>query len=300
MAKKKKSKNLGPVKLKQSRVVRPTYDKNPDKEKRKPKDTTGLRYTKRTKEGVTIPRAIQLYRYWFLYLKLALELEALDYVFRETKREKIKEKKKMGDKEGSRVIDTPLLEPVVVNRRRYEEWDLISVRDDKFDVWWKTHKSLFIEDPTVELFLDKKDIGSQIRHIQGATQYRYFRSDSRKSVTDTLNEIRHFLVKDRKRRTVTKSRWTIEGEMREEALFNRYNALIMNIEGMKSPDILKSRMFRRSRRSEVTRSHDSQLNSQRMRDLLQPAKRIVLSVSDGYFMKSPKWDDYFNRKRKGK
>ena len=296
MTKKKTSNNLGPVKLKHSRVVRPTYDKNPDKEKRKPKDTTGLRYTKRTKEGVTIPRAIQLYRYWFLYLKLALELEALDYVFRETKREKIKEKKKMGDKEGSRVIDTPLLEPVVVNRRRYEEWDLISVRDDKFDVWWKSHKSLFIEDPTVELFLDKKDIGSQIRHIQGATQYRYFRSDSRKSVTDTLKEIRHFLVKDRKRRTVTKSRWEIQGEMREEALFNRYNALIMNIEGMKSPDILKSGLFRRSRRSEVIRSHDSQLNSQRMRDLLKPAKRIVLSVSDGHFMKGPKWDDYFKRR----
>ena len=290
MAKKKTSKNLGPVKLKHSRVVRPKLDKLG-----RSRDTRGLRYTKRTKEGVTIPRAIQLYRYWFLYLKLALELESLDYVFRETKREIIKAKKR-GDKEGARVRDTPLFEPVVVNRRRYEKWDLDSVLNDKFDVWWKSHKSLFIEDPTVELFRDKRSVGSQIRHIQGASHYRYFRVDTRKSVTDTLNEMKHYLVKDRKRRTVTKSRWEIQGEMREEALFNRYNALIMNIEGMKSPDILKSGLFRRSRRSEVIRSHDSQLNSQKMRDLLKPAKRIVLSVSDGHFMKGPKWDDYFKRR----
>ena len=168
----------------------------------------------------------------------------------------------------------------------------------KNGVWWKTHKSLFIEEPTVELFLDKKIVGSQIRHIQGATQYRYFRVDTRKSVTDTINEMRHHLVKDKKRRTVTKSRWAIEGEMREEALFNRYNALIMNIEGMKSSDILMSGVFRRSKGTEVVKSTNSQQNSQKMRDLLQPAKRLVLTVADGHFMNHPRQKIYFKRRKK--
>ena len=103
--------------------------------------------------------------------------------------------------------------------------------------------------------------------------------------------------------------------MRQESLFNRYNALIMSIEGMKSPDILKSGVFRKSRQQEIKRYTEDktrvdeqgnekaatamyQRNSHKVRDLVRPARRIVLSVCDGYFMMSPKWDQYFTRKRK--
>jgi hypothetical protein len=284
MPKKKTSKNVGPVKLDHSRVVRPKLDQLGHK-----KDTRGFRQTRRTIEGVTIPRPIQLYRYWFLYLKLALELDSLKYHFTEYERVEIK-KKKGDDRAGHRYRYKEILEPVIVNRERYEEWDLYSVENDRFDVWWKIHKSKFIDEPTKEIYKGGE--------IGDSDHFRYFRVDTRKSLTDTMNELKEHLVVKTRRRTSSQAQWVINGEFREEALFNRYNALIMNIEGMKSPDILKSRLFRRSRGEEVSRSSNSQQNSQKMRDLLQPARKLVLTVADGYFMNHPRRKIYFKRSKK--
>jgi hypothetical protein len=263
-----------------------------------PRSFSETRTTSRTKDGQTIPRAIQLYRFWYLYLRVALELEDNDFCFREY--QQLKDKN--GNVTGRRALD----EKVKVNRKKYVEWNVDDILTTTFDKWWKEHKYLFVDEPTVELFLDKKSVSSQIRHIQGATQYRYFRVDRRKSITDTLNEMKQHLKDEKRRRRVgSQSKWLITGEMRQEALFNRYNALIMNLEGMKAPDVLMSGVFRRSRQSDVVRYTEDkentdmyQRNSQKMRDLLKPARRIILSVSDGHFMMSPKWDQYFNRKRK--
>ncbi len=282
--KKKICKTVGPLKLKYSRVVRPKLNQLGEL-----KDTRGFRYTRRTKKDETLPRSIQLYRYWFLYLKLALELESHGYCFREYQRVQIKKKK--GDVAGKRTILKEIPEPVIVNKKRYEEWDLDSVREDSFDKWWKSHSSLFVEDPTEEIFKNSQ--------ITDTVHHRYFKIDTRKPITDTMNELKHHLSKHMKRRrVVSDSQWNIKGEFREEALFNRYNALIMNIEGMKSPDILKSRLFRKTRGMKITRSSNSQENSQKMRDLLNPAKRLVLTVADGYFMKHPNKKIYFKRKKK--
>ena len=153
---------------------------------------------------------------------------------------------------------------------------------------------MFIDQPTEEIVTGDQVVESD--------HYRYFKIDSRRSITDTVNEIKGHLSRDKQRRSSSVAKWKITGEMREEALFNRYNALIMYIEGMSSPDILDSKLFRVSRKSDFLIKHghfgDPQKNSQRMRSLLQPARRIVLSVCDGYFMKSPKWDDYFTRRRR--
>ena len=291
MTKTKTKSNFGPVKLKYAKTVRPQQR---SQRKGYATDTVGLRSTKRTsKGGVTLPRPIQLYRHYFLYLKLALELESLDYCFREIQRTEIKKKGK-SLVAGKRVKDRPLIERVRVNRKEYEGWNLDSVREDSFDKWWKDHSEMFIDQPTEEIVTGDQVVESD--------HCRYFKIDSRRSITDTVNEIKSHLSRDKQRRSTNLAKWNITGEMREEALFNRYNALIMYIEGMSSPDILSSKLFRVSRNSDFLIKHghfgDPQKNSQRMRSLLQPARRIVLSVCDGYFMKSPKWDDYFTRRRR--
>ena len=282
--------NFGPVKLDYAKTVRPQQR---SQRKGYATDTVGLRSTKRTsKGGVTLPRPIQLYRHYFLYLKLALELESLDYCFREIQRSEIKTRKVSDD--GTKVIDRPLVERVRVNRKKYQEWDLDSVKEDSFDKWWRNHSEMFIDQPTEEIVTGDQVVESD--------HYRYFKIDSRRSITDTVNEIKSHLSRDKQRRSTNLAKWNITGEMREEALFNRYNALIMYIEGMSSPEILDSKLFRVSRNSDFLIKHghfgDPQKNSQRMRSLLQPARRIVLSVCDGYFMKSPKYDDYFERRRR--
>ena len=84
---------------------------------------------------------------------------------------------------------------------------------------------MFVEDPTEEIFK-----GDQ---IIDTAHHRYFKIDTRKPITDTMNELKHHLSKHMKRRRVgSDSQWIITGEFREEALFNRYNALIMNIESL--------------------------------------------------------------------
>ena len=197
--------------------------------------------------------------------------------------------KKAKDVSGTRTVDKPILEKVIVNRNKYVGWDLDEVLTSRFDDWWKTHKGMFIDEPTIEI--DKPDQVIQTNH------FRYFRVDTRKSFTDTMNELKHHLsTDDKRRRSTVETQYKITGEMREEALFNRYNALIMNIEGMKSPDVLKSGLFRTSRQNVVRRSSNSQRNSQKMRDMLQPAKRLVLTVADGYFMKHPRDKQYFKRR----
>jgi len=279
------------TKLKYAKTVRPQQR---SQRKGYAANTVGLGSTRRTsKSGLTLPRPIQLYRHWFLYLKLALELESLDYRFRETQRTEVKKKGK-SSVAGKRVKDRPLIERVRVDRKKYQGWDLDSVLKDSFDKWWKDHSEMFIDQPTEEIVSGDQVVESD--------HYRYFKIDSRRSITDTVNEIKSHLSRDKQRRSPKLAKWNITGEMREEALFNRYNALIMHIEGMSSPDILDSRLFRVSRNSDHLIKHghfgDPQQNSQRMRSLLRPGRRIVLSVCDGYFMKSPKWDDYFKRRRR--
>ena len=98
--------------------------------------------------------------------------------------------------------------------------------------------------------------------------------------------------------------------MRQETIFNCYNALVMWLQGGDNESILKSGMFRASRGKKVEWLEDigrgdvrkkkedyvarpSAQNLNRMRDLLIPGRRLVLTVSDGYFSKHPRNKVYF-------
>ena len=252
------------------------------------------------KVEVPIPRAIQLYRWWFRYLQLALELESLGYVFAE--RLKVPVKKK-GGRKGYRYKE--VREKIQVNRSRYDGWDLDEVLTSSFDKWWSKHQDLFIERPThaTEITTPKEMIDEEY--------FRYFRVDTRMGVNDSIRSLRNLLPQSHSQRVKKRTaQWSVTGTMRQETIFNCYNALVMWLQGGDNESILKSGMFRASRgkkiewledigRGDVRKKKEdyvarpSAQNLNRMRDLLIPGRRLVLTVSDGYFSKHPRNKVYF-------
>ena len=308
-----------PVKLKYSKVIRPqtrkTFDTYVGKQTgqivsvetgTESREYRVFRETRSNIKGVITPRKIQMYRWWFRYLQLSLELDKLDYTFTENRRIKGTDKKKGYDKEYRH--------KVVVNRSRYEGWDLDEVLTSNFDKWWRGHSHLFVETPAKTTEILKPE------NMVLEDYYRYFRIDSRMSNTDTIQSMRQHL-KSNRRRSRWSSKWTPLGEIRQEKLFNIYNTMIMWLQGMSTKEILTSGLFRTSRGREVRYEVDvgsggrstlfrrgskvnrepmekrsSKVNSDRMRkDLLEPGRRLVLIVCDGYFSKHPRGKRYFGK-----
>ena len=321
------------MKLQYSKVIRsrqrPIYVDEYGKLHQEPISTETVEYreyrdTKRTIRGVTTPRKIQLIRWWFRYLKLSLELEQQGYVFEERRKVQVKKKGKVGYKYK------PVKEKVVVNPKKYEGWDLNQVLTQTFDNWWKTHSHLFVETPDHIKEITSSD------EIDDDPNYRYFRVDTRMAINDTLRSLRKCLDGERRSSKRT-SLFTIEGEIRQEKLFNTYNTMVMSINGKSNKEILTSGLFRKSRGKEIkyienvssggTQSSNlkyhtrtkyqrnkrtgelirqgvtdkkidergSKENLDRLRDLLVPGRRLVLTVCDGYFSKHPKDKKYFGR-----
>ena len=255
-----------------------------------------------SKTQVPISRPIQNYRWWFRYLKLALELEELEYTFVERKKVLIKKKGKSGYEYRE------VKEKVVVNRKRYVGWDLDDVLSLSFDKWWSTHQDLFIERPNQATEITTVD------DVVFDDHTRYFSVDTRMGVNASLSSIREMLSGTHSKRIQKRTaQWIITGTMRQEKLFNCYNCLVMWLQGGDNESILKSGMFRSSRGSKVEWLEDtsrgdirkdreggqsyvwrpSAQNLNKMRDMLIPARRLVLTVSDGYFCKHPKDKEYF-------
>jgi hypothetical protein len=133
------------------------------------------------KIGRTLEKGIQLYRLWFRFLKLALELEQMDVdlvVKRHTwitnkvdvpadvlgrsakeRREKFAKSGKTAGQftgDSEKVFRCKVVEKVRVNRDAYEGWDLDQVLTQSFDNWWLIHSHLF-EGRLPELVASKRD-----------------------------------------------------------------------------------------------------------------------------------------------
>ena len=256
---------------------------------------------KTSKSQVSISRPIQNYRWWFRYLKLAIELEELGYTFVERKKVPIKKK----DKSGYEYKE--IKEKVTVNRRRYIDWDLDDVLNLSFDKWWSTHQDLFIERPNHATEITTVD------DVVFDDHTRYFSVDTRMGVNDSLTSIREMLSGVHSQRVQKRTaQWIITGTMRQETLFNCYNCLVMWLQGGDNESILKSGMFRLSRGSKVEWLEDigrgdvrkrredyvsrpSAQNLNKMRDMLIPARRLILTVCDGYFSGHPRDKKYFGK-----
>jgi hypothetical protein len=230
----------------------------------KQKDITGLKPVLKGKEsGLFIDRPIQVYRCWFEYLKLCLEMEDLGLSLEKMERVKFDKKKIVGFNqyltEGSTGItrfrkyeEKSRIWKVKVKRKKYDGWDLDKVLTQSFDNWWNPHSHLFENKKTIEIKSPDKWVKKP--------HYRYIRVDTRKRLEDTRKEINEILgdVKGEKKKELktSTSKFSVIGKPRVDTLVVNRNIMIrfknweMNNKGKSRKQILdeileeeKGRMF---------------------------------------------------------
>ena len=230
----------------------------------KQKDIIGLKPVLKSKEtGLFIDRPIQVYRCWFEYLKLCLEMEDLGLSLEKMERVKFDKKKIVGFNqyltEGSTGItrfrkfeEKTRSWKVEVNRKKYDGWDLDKVLTQSFDNWWNPHSHLFENKKTIEIKSPDKWVKKP--------HYRYIRVDTRKRLEDTRKEIDEILgdLKGEKKKELktSTSKFTVIGKPRVDTLVVNRNIMIrfknweMNNKGKSRKQIVdeileeeKGRMF---------------------------------------------------------
>jgi len=185
----------------------------------------------------TLDKPIQIYRQWYRFLQLALELEEKN-VTNITEEVRVKYPKPKRDAYGH--MRSSYLKPtkhkVKVNRSKYKDWDIKTIPTTSFDAWWKTHRELFFS-ASAEL------VNSKSKWIDDSN-FQYIRFDKRKRANDIVNEIRQLLNKT-ERSVISTAPYSIHGMSNMRTLQNRYNALILKLSTEKTDaDILNSSYFR--------------------------------------------------------
>jgi hypothetical protein len=211
--------------------------------------------------GRTLDKGIQLYRLWFRYLKLALELEEMKVslvikneflergAFRHDKRVQnvpeevkvrirkqfaeriLKEDLKGSDHAGGKyeaVWRLKHIEKVKVKRSAYKGWDLDQVLTDSFDNWWKTHSYLF-EGHTPK-FINPKDVS------EDNNNFLYIRIDKTSQRRDVQMFFNDEVAKQLKGKT--KNLFKVVGKSpRVNVIQNNYNALVLSLKGWTPKEI---------------------------------------------------------------
>ena len=201
----------------------------------KQKDITGLKPVLKGKEtGLFIDRPIQVYRCWFEYLKLCLEMEDLGLSLEKMERVKFDKKKIVGFNqyltEGSTGItrfrkfeEKSRIWKVKVKRKKYDGWDLDKVLTQSFDNWWNPHSHLFENKKTIEIKSPDKWVKKPY--------YRYIRVDTRKRYQDTRSEFDEIMSdvkgKEKKKELKTStSQFTVIGKPRGDSRVVNRNIMI--------------------------------------------------------------------------
>jgi len=201
------------------------------------------RVSSRVFKGDVLARSIQMYRMWFLFLRLGLDCEdnnipIIDYV----NNKKIK---------------------VKVNRKFYKEWDLDRVKTDTFDSWWSDKKSMFIESkPTVvdEIVEDENSI--------------YLRIDKRSKIEDVVKELRTII----KPTPSFTSKYGIQKQHKYIPTHVKYNVFVWKQEGHTRTEILE--MLDKSYKYYDTRIPKDESS---VRRCLRNSEDLILSTSKGNF-----------------
>lgn len=190
------------------------------------KSKQNQRDTSLIKGDSVIPHRIQLYRIWWLYLKLCLEME----------------ENKIGFMIFARSRENKLLarqKRVRVKRNLYSGWDLDEIstmKDYQFDDWWRNHKFLFEE-------INSKWVSSISE--KNPSHLKYLQIDLRKSVQLNINEIRNLLNNEKKKTRNYKSKsFPILGRPREEQLILRRNVFIRFLQGEDNLTIYENEKLR--------------------------------------------------------
>ena len=177
--------------------------------------------------GVT-HSGIQIYRLWFSFLKLALELEDLGVTKLVTKQGldvTNYEIDKIPNLPPTRVSGFKLKEtiPFKIKKEKYEGWDLDQVLKDPFNKWWKTHSHLF------------EGYAPSIIETTGNldADFLYIRIDR----TSKLGDVRDFITTEVQSQLTGKPRFEVGGYTRPDVIQNQYNALVLTLKGWSAQDI---------------------------------------------------------------
>ena len=265
--------------------------------KGKQKDITGLKPVLKGKEsGLFIDRPIQVYRCWFEYLKLCLEMEDLGLSLEKMERVKFDKKKIVGFNQyltqGSTGItrfrkfeEKSRIWKVKVKRKKYDGWDLDKVLTQSFDNWWNPHSHLFENKKTIEIKSPDKWVKKP--------HYRYIRVDTRKRLEDTRKEIDEILgdLKGEKKKELktSTSKFSVIGKPRVDTLVVNRNIMIhfknweMNNKGKSKKQILDE-----IEEKEKERMGGSNTDITRRLGLTYP---ILIGVCKGKFMKEVRLDE---------
>ncbi|WP_026377248.1 hypothetical protein [Aestuariibacter salexigens] len=180
-------------------------------------------YSSRVGETGGLPKAIQYYRMWFLYLKLALECEQkqIEVVIKPNTYTK-----RAG---GRTTFHVPReTKYLTVDREFYKDWSLDEVLVRSFDSWWKDHRYLF-EASIPEVITDKT--------VETDDDHVYLKIDKRFNWDD----LHIFLNKEIRRRINQPHKYQVVGKARYIQLLNRYNAVVCCMHGMSAKQIFTDR-----------------------------------------------------------
>jgi len=192
----------------------------------------------RIKDGRALDKGIQLYRHWFQFLKLALELESLgdqvEIVTRNGRYLPTDEREIRGvDRELVKIpfrkgkfFKTRETVHIRVNREKYEGWDLDEVLSNTFNQWWKSHSHLF--DGHYPAQITSKD------EWDDSPEFIYVRIDKYSRTRDVDEFMKTIKVQ---MSAEGSPRYRIDGHPRPDVLQNRYNSLVMGLKGMKPKEI---------------------------------------------------------------
>lgn len=250
-------------------------------------------------DGKILDKPFQVYRMWYRFLQLALELED-QHVSIVTKMESVPLKKPIKDRWGKvrRASLKPIKKKVKVKRKHYADWDIDLIPTVSFYDWWfgnlktevKSHKELFYPESSVQLLDVKKR-----NYFVESKNYSYVRIDNRRRINDIEKDMR-MLFSDSNRTIESVSAFPVHGTPNINTLINRYNAMILQLTSTETDkEMLASPVFRPTQYgmgenpdSEGVYYFSSNSSPGRaMRDLILPAKIALLSVCDGCFVHNP-------------
>ena len=233
-------------------------------------------------DGKILDKPIQIYRLWYRFLQLALELEQKNVTII-TREIRVPYPKPKMDSYGHmrKSYLKPVKFKVKVDKKKYAEWDLNKIPTTEFNDWWKTHREMFFDEST-QLLDSKNDWVDN-------SNFAYIRIDKRKRANDILVEIRRLLDKSTFGKTKSLSKYPVRGTPNISTLVNRYNAFLLKVTTEKTDEqIFEAEAFRTTQDGMKKGYKIGEAGYGRvMRDLIIPAKQTLLSVCDGYFVQHP-------------
>ena len=214
-------------------------------------ETSQSMLSARKKDGRLLDKGIQLYRLWFNFLKLALELEELkvelvikqhnnnikDHTNPDIPRSVVEKSKKIstsdalgsgGDSGTNAIYKSKVTQRIKVKRSAYKGWDLDRVLTEDFNTWWNTHSHLF-EGYYPAIIRDKKDwVDNQ--------DFIYLRIDKNSQIRD-VNKFYDEEIKPQLNSKVSNKFKILGKNARSNVIQNNFNALVLSLKGWTGKEI---------------------------------------------------------------